>query len=49
MYLWKIEYNLQTQTISNQLLWIALNYVSLKDWIQSSYDDIVTMMGCELL
>ena len=34
MYLWKVEYNLSVQTTSSGWLWIALNYVSLKSWIQ---------------
>ena len=35
MYLWKIEYNLPCIRCNGVWLWIALNYVSLKDWIQS--------------
>ena len=34
MYLWKIEYNWENTHDYTRLLWIALNYVSLKDWIQ---------------
>ena len=34
MYLWKIEYNSSVAFANATLLWIALNYVSLKDWIQ---------------
>ena len=37
MYLWKIEYNCFTSSSPRWALWIALNYVSLKDWIQLLY------------
>ena len=34
MYLWQIEYNKKNEYIIAIKLWIALNYVSLTDWIQ---------------
>ena len=34
MYLWKVEYNTKTNRWFTVKLWIALNYVSLKSWIQ---------------
>ena len=34
MYLWQIEYNQMNIYDGNSPLWIALNYVSLTDWIQ---------------
>ena len=39
MYLWKVEYNFNLHTCSKSLLWIALNYVSLKSWIQQYEED----------
>ena len=37
MYLWKVEYNLVKPQHKFLLLWIALNYVSLKSWIQQMW------------
>ena len=34
MYLWQIEYNKLPAIPTGTELWIALNYVSLTDWIQ---------------
>ena len=38
MYLWKVEYNFEWHGRWFWLLWIALNYVSLKSWIQQERD-----------
>ena len=49
MYLWKVEYNKVSKVWSSSLLWIALNYVSLKSWIQHVVIWSQERLCCELL
>ena len=49
MYLWKIEYNFFERFKIVLTLWIALNYVSLKDWIQHKFTWKRNIQCCELL
>ena len=49
MYLWKVEYNNIIHEAYKSVLWIALNYVSLKSWIQLEFITIWQRKSCELL
>ena len=49
MYLWNIEYNYTYAIFVISVLWIALNYVSLKYWIQPLRKRIKQRFSCELL
>ena len=44
MYLWKVEYNGFWWLAKLTWLWIALNYVSLKSWIQRDF--VLTITRC---
>ena len=49
MYLWQIEYNKNPNLEEQMLLWIALNYVSLTDWIQQGLVSGLNNVCCESL
>ena len=49
MYLWNIEYNVISELKEFSMLWIALNYVSLKYWIQLCHNSTTLRSCCELL
>ena len=49
MYLWKVEYNGFWWLAKLTWLWIALNYVSLKSWIQLLTYSLLQFKSCELL
>ena len=47
MYLWQIEYNSKQILFFLKMLWIALNFVSLTDWIQrfKAYNSDATVVN----